>query len=74
MLRERHKRQIHRVQHQLNRHKDNDGIPPQQHSHRPNRKQDRTENKVVMSRDHSFAFSATKGETEKWENGEMEKG
>ena len=47
-----HKRQVGRVEHQLNRHEDNKRISAGEHTYHADRKEDRRKNNVVIDRDH----------------------
>lgn len=48
--------QVHRIQHKLNAHKDDDGIAPHERAHDADAKQGKRKEEVVLSRQFSLAF------------------
>src|SRR5690606_7805304 len=50
-LAERHQREVHRVQHQLDGEEDHDGVPAQQHAEHADREEHRAEREVPVERE-----------------------
>src|ERR1051325_12174044 len=56
--REGDERKVGRVEHQLERHQDDDEIAPQQHPGEPDREQDAADDEIMVERDHVSAARA----------------
>src|SRR5688572_1278178 len=54
---ERHERQVHGVQHDLDRQQNRDQVTAQEHAGRPDREKDRRDDQVVTERDHGSVSS-----------------
>ena len=50
--RKRHEGKVHGVEHQLDRHQDDDQISPRQDTDNPDREHERAKNQVLMQRHH----------------------